>query len=149
MNARPDLTALFSLLAISVVALAIPAVAQLVVSTEDDTYTVGDTIEITIHNGGPSEATFYSVPYYAIINVDSGVVVFGETGVPVIEIMPPGTTEAYTHDTTAYPDPAGTYVITLSASCDDPGSILETTYVLEGPVPAGSRTLSAVKALFD
>ncbi len=135
------------LVAAIVLALAAPALAQLTVVTDESTYVVGDVVEITIHNGGPSEAVFAGSPLYSILHVESGAVIYGETQVPEITFFGVGETEVFGHDTDAYPHEPGHYRIVLNVFFCDPGSITETTYVLDPPVDVESMAWGAIKAL--
>lgn len=127
--------------------LAAPALAQLTVATDRQTYIAGDVVEITIRNAGPSVAMFVGTPLYTITRVESGVVVYGETLVPDITYFAVGRTEVYRFATGDYPHQPGHYRIDLNVLSADPGSVLATTYVLDPAVPTAAATMSRVKAL--
>lgn len=134
-------------IAFAFLCLAAPAVAQLTVATDEAVYIVGDVVEITIHNGGPSVATFVGSPLYSIVHVESGVYAYGETLVPDITFFQVGQTAVFTFATAAYPHEPGHYRVYLNVLGSDPGSILETTYTLEEPVSTEATTWSRLKAL--
>jgi hypothetical protein len=125
-----------------------PAMAQLTVVTDEATYVVGNVVEITIHNAGPSVVMFVGTPHFSITHVESGVTVYGETQVPDITYLPVGATEVFDFDTDAYPHDPGHYRIWLHVIESDPGSILEATYVLEAVVDDETTTWSGIKALY-
>ena len=127
--------------------LAAPALAQLTVATDRQTYIAGDTVEITIHNGGPSVAMFVGTPLYSITRVESGTVVYGETLVPEITYFAVGRTEVYRFVISDYPHEPGHYRIDLHVLSADPGSILATTYILDPAVASEQATLSRIKAM--
>ena len=124
------------------------AFGQLTVVTDQANYTVGDMVQVTIHNAGPSVATFVSYPAFAIWHVESGGCVFGCVGLPVVWDLPVGATEQGAHDTGYGPDLPGHYTVSLAGSSGDPGSILTTTYELTAPVAVDLSTWGAVKSLF-
>jgi hypothetical protein len=138
----------FILAAAVVLCFVAPAMAQLTVVTDEATYVVGDVVEITIHNAGPSVVMFVGTPHFLIAHVESGVVVYGETQVPDITYLPVGGTERFDFDTGAYPHEPGLYRIWLSVLESDPGSILETTYVLQAAVTAEATAWGEIKALY-
>lgn len=44
-----------------------PAAGQLTIVLDQATYTVGETVEITVHNAGPTMAEFYGDPVFTIV----------------------------------------------------------------------------------
>ena len=138
----------FVLAAAVVLCAVVPATAQLTVVTDESSYVVGDVVEITIHNAGPSVVMFVGTPYYSITHLESGAVVYGETQLPEITYLPVGATEVFDFDTDAYPHEPGHYRIGLHVLESDPGSILETTYLLEEAVPDETTAWGALKASY-
>ena len=124
------------------------AFGQLTVVTDQAGYTVGDLVHVTIHNAGPSVATFVSEPPLVIWHVESGDCVYGCVGLPVVWTVPVGGTVQGVHDTGYGPDLSGHYTVSLAGSSGDPGSILATTYELTAPVAVDASTWGAVKSLF-
>jgi hypothetical protein len=133
---------------VAIFAIVSPAGAQLTVSTDQDSYVAGEVVQITIHNGGPSEAMFVSDPFFGIWHVETGTAIFGDVGLPVVTTFPVGTTELYYWDTGVTPDPPGHYQITLYGSSGDPESVLQTTYEVSAPVGLEAVLWGEVKALF-
>jgi hypothetical protein len=136
------------LVAIVVLGAVVPATAQVTVVTDDSMYIVGDVVEITIHNAGPSVVMFVGTPIYSITHLDSGAVVYGETQVPDLTYLPVGATEVFDFATDAYPHEPGYYQISLHVFESDPGSILETTYLLDAIVANETTAWSTLKALY-
>jgi len=138
----------FVIAATLVLCAVVPATAQLTVVTDESSYVVGDVVEITIHNAGPSVVMFVGTPHYSITHLESGAVVYGETLLPELTYLPVGATEVFNFDTDAYPHELGHYQILLHVLESDPGSILETTYLLEEAVTDETMAWSALKASY-
>jgi hypothetical protein len=120
------------------------AAAQMTVTTDQQTYEVGDIVEITIHNAGPDPVEFYSYPAHSILHVETESCISGCVGLPVIWSFEVGETMVDVRDTGLEPDLPGHYRIALHC----PGSI-ETTYdLLPAPIPTESVSWSRVKALY-
>jgi len=139
---------LLSVSILALLALVAPTFAQLTVTTDAATYAVGDNVTITIHNAGPSNATFQSLPEYGIFLLETMDCLCGCEGLPVIWDMPPGETNVYPWDTGVGPDEPGLYLVMLFGVSPDPGSIFSTTYLLEAVVADEVLTWSGVKGLF-
>jgi hypothetical protein len=142
---------LLSLLALFLLSLALwapAALAQLTVVTDQDQYTAGEVVLITVHNAGPNVATFSSYPGYFIEHVESHQCVDGCVGLPVLWDLAVGETVHASHDTGVEPDLIGTYDVALMGSSGDPGSILIARYELVAPVSATATTWGGIKSLF-
>jgi hypothetical protein len=126
------------------------AYAQLTVVTDATQYSQGDVISITIHNAGPSPASFSSFPACFIYHLDTMECVYGCTGLPELWEMGVGETIAFSYDPSedALPDPAGWYRIELAGASGDPGSILHCDYRMLEVVPNEDVTWGGVKTLY-
>lgn len=137
---------LFVLLSLALCAPA--SFAQLTVVTNQASYTVGEVVQITIHNAGPSAATFTSYPSFSIWHTESGDCVYGCAGLPEIWTLPVGGTVIASRGTDVEPDQPGHYDISLAGTSIDPGSILSAEYELMMPVTAVTGTWGGIKGLY-
>jgi hypothetical protein len=126
--------------------LATGASAQLTVGTDRAAYVQGDAVRVTVHNGGPSPATFYSDPAYVIRNASNGECPYGCYGLPVVWSLPVGGTIVGDHATGGFTP--GQYVVQLTGSSPDSGSILECRFSLTAPVPSEGATWTLLKTLY-
>lgn len=137
-------------LAIAAMLVALPAIAAaLTLTLDQDTYIVGDVIQITIDNtGGPTLQTG-GAPPFGIQRLDGPY--DGMAHVPVIVTLEADEILVETWDTGMLPDPAGEYGIGTSWwVVDDPDQTMSdsATYTLEDVVPIEATTWSAVHRLF-
>lgn len=142
MSAVRGLSILFTVLV-----LAVPARAQYTVVADRTTYVVGDTVHITVHNAGPSEA-MYAEPAVAIVNSDTDTCIYGCYKWGAVLWLGVGESLSYSHDTSARPDQPGHYWIDLFGGSGDPGSILTADYELKSVVGVEATTWGHVKALY-
>jgi len=130
---------------------ALPIAAQNVtVETDQTVYTLGATVEITVHNAGPADAEFNSSPLIAIVYLDTFECIYGCVGLPVMTTFPAGTTHVEHWDTGWRPDQPGHYQVTahvwMTGMPPDPPPSVQ--YILVEPSPNAMRTWSEVKSLF-
>ncbi len=131
-------------LVIALLLTATVAVAAVTVVTDKDSYIVGETVHITIHNSGPEDVEFNSAPFIVIYNLDTNECPYGCTGLPVMTPFPAGSTVTDTWDTGVIPDVPGNYrvsVNTLDASAT-------TDYFLTDGVSVETSSWGTVKALY-
>lgn len=125
---------------------ALPASAQLTVTTDRPEYLPGEIVLITIHNAGPSVAQFVSEPPLTVVQVATGECCFGCVGLPVVFDLAPGATILRTYDTASCGSGGltGEYRLTLAGASGDPGSILTASFLVREAVevePAGWGTV--------
>lgn len=136
------------LLILALLAFAVPAAAQLTVSTDRATYAVGDVVGITIHNAGPEAVLFVSSPACVIWNLDTLECVHGCVGLPILWYLEVGESTQDGHDTGTLPDAPGRYCVGLNGTSDAPGSILTAEYELTTALPEENRTWGVIKRLY-
>ena len=139
---RNPIRTLFLLIALLLTATI--AVAAVTVVTDEDSYNVGETVNITIHNSGPEDVEFNSAPYIVITNLDTNDCLYGCTGLPVITPFPAGSTVTDTWDTGVNPDVPGIYRVGVNIL----GASITTDYVLTEGVSVEASSWGAVKALY-
>ncbi len=124
------------------------AAAQLTVATSESLYDNFETVEITIHNGGPRPGHFISYPAYIIYHLDTALCVDACVALADVWDMLPGETITATFDLDLFPIPLGMYRVELTGSSADPGSILHCDFELIDVLAAESGSWGAVKALY-
>jgi hypothetical protein len=138
---RMSFAALVMLSAILPATLAAAAVS---VSTDKDSYVVGEVVQVTVHNSGPEDLEFVSIPLIAIANTGTQECIYGCAGLPVVTPFPAGDTVTESWDTGAGPDEIGTYVVTPHILGDDSSA----QYILSAGVPETDSSWGAIKALY-
>ncbi|MDO9170961.1 MAG: hypothetical protein Q7W29_03925 [bacterium] len=124
------------------------AAAQLTVATSESLYNNFETVEITIHNGGPGPGHFISYPAYIIYHLDTALCVDACVALADVWDMLPGETITASFDLDLFPIPLGMYRVELTGSSADPGAILHCDFELIDVLAAGSGSWGAVKALY-
>lgn len=124
------------------------AAAQLTVATSESLYNNFETVEITIHNGGPGPGHFISYPAYIIYHLDTALCVDACVALADVWDMLPGETITASFDLDLFPIPLGMYRVELTGSSADPGSILHCDFELIDVLAAESDSWGAVKALY-
>lgn len=142
-------TACLALLSIGL-SLALPASAQLTVSTDRPEYQPGEIVRITIHNGGPSVAHFVSEPPLTVVHVATDDCCYGCVGLPVLFDLAPGATISSMYDTASCGSGnlVGEYLVTLAGASGDPGSVLTATFLVLDAIQVEPVGWGAVKGRF-
>ncbi len=139
---RNPIRTLFLLVALLLAATV--AVAAVTVVTDKDSYIVGETVQITIHNSGPEDVEFNSAPFIVIYDLDTNECLYGCVGLPVMTPFPAGSTVTEAWDTGVGPDLPGNYRVSVN-SLDASAA---TDYFLTGGVSVETSSWGAVKALY-
>jgi len=119
------------------------ALAEIILTTDKPTYSVGEIVHITAYNAGPAEEQFLSYPYFVIFNQDSGECIIGCVGLPVITPFPVGETVSADWDTGFFPDVPGNYIVGVVVTNGPTIS-----YVLTDAVAVEQNRWGSLKALF-
>jgi len=143
---RRPITAAVTILALT--AWATVAAAQLTVATSESLYSNFETVEITIHNGGPGPGHFISYPAYIIYHLDTALCVDACVALADVWDMLPGETITASFDLHMFSIPLGMYRVELTGTSADPGSILHCDFELVDVMAAESGSWGAVKALY-
>ncbi len=128
------------------------AIAQfLTVETDAETYTLGQTVRVTIHNPTASTVDCNSYPIFGIIHEESGSCRLGCVGLPVMEPIAAGETRVHDHSTSEYSDPVGVYRVVVFESMVSfpPLTTPPTTfYTLTDPTPNKDIPWGGMKSLY-
>ena len=136
-------TVITTVIALLVLAVAGNAVGAIILTTDKESYTVGEIVHLEATNVGPLPTQFVSYPRFLIFNTDTDECVYGCLGLPVVEPFPVGVTVSLDWDTGMIPDPPGNYRVGLSAP--EAPSVF---YVLTDVVDVEPHSWGALKALY-
>ena len=119
------------------------ALAEIILTTDQPEYSVGEIVHISAYNAGPDVEQFLSAPFFAIVNDDTNDCIFGCIGLPVITPFAVGETVSMDWDTGAIPDVPGHHTVTVAVT-DGP----TVGYILTDAVPVETHTWGTLKAVY-
>ena len=117
--------------------------AEITLTTDKDTYIVGEIVHVEARNTGPDDQLLVSTPWMIIWNEDTMECVTGCVGLPDITPFPAGATISAQWDTGFFPDAPGNYVVDIATD-----GAPSARYVLTAEVPTKEEGWSALKARF-